>query len=91
MVLRDAQIPVSLTTLFEYFVFINKENCHEWIVNINSVSVIWGSSTLLYVITMKNLISTKLYSFDHASVYLKAVVLLANHLSWTKKFPKNIV
>ena len=76
MVLRDAQIPVSLTTLFQCLIFINGDNCPEWVVTVNSVSVIWGCSTLLNVIAMRNLVSTKLYSFDQASVYLKAVLFL---------------
>ena len=76
MVLGAAQIPVSLTTIFQYLIFINKEKGLEWVVTIISVSVIWVSSTLLYVIIMKNLLSTNLYSFGHGSVYLKAVAFL---------------
>ena len=40
------------------------------------MSVICGSPTGSYVIDMKNLVATKLYSFDETSVYLKAVGFL---------------
>ena len=29
MVLGDVQIPVSLTTIFQYLIFINLDNCPE--------------------------------------------------------------
>ena len=69
MLLGDAQICVSLSTIFQYLIFINQDNFPEWVVAIKSVSVIWGSSTLLNVRSMKNLVSSKLFNIDKTSVY----------------------
>ena len=74
--LGDAEIPVSITTCFQYLMLINQGKCPEWVVAIKSVSVISGSLTLLYIIIMKNLVSAKVYNFDQTSVYLKAVAFL---------------
>ena len=84
----DAQIPVSVTTIFEYIIFINQDNCLEWVVTINSVSVYIGSSTFLYGIIMKNLVSTKPYNFDQTSVYLKSVAFLPITFLEQKSFLK---
>ena len=73
IVLGDSCFRVSITTFFRYFMFINQDNCPEWFVTMKSVPVIWGSSTLLWVIIMKNFVSRKLYSFDWTSIYLKVV------------------
>ena len=56
--------------------FINEDNCPEWVVTIKSVFVIWGSSTGLYVIIMKNFVSTKQYNFNGPSIYLTVVAFL---------------
>ena len=84
----DAQIPVSITTIFEYLIFINHDNCPQWVVTIKSVSLYIGSSTLLYIIIMKNLVSIKLYNFDQTSVYLKAVPFLSITFLEQKNFLK---
>ena len=55
---------------------------------IKSVSVICDSSTGSYVIDMKNLVATKLYSFDQTSVYLKAVGFLLITFLERKSFLK---
>ena len=73
---QDARVPVSLTTIFQYLIFINQDNCSERVVTIKYVCVIWGSSTFLHVIIIKNLVSTKLCSFDQTKVYVKAVPFL---------------
>ena len=88
MVLGGAQIPVSITTIFEYLIFTNQDNCPEWVVTINSFCVIWCSSTLLYIAIMKNLVSTKLYNFDQTSVYLKAAAFLPIFFLEQKSFLK---
>ena len=74
IVLGNSYFPVCITTFFQYFMFINQDNCPEWFVTIKSVFVIWGSSTGLNVIIMKNFLSTKLYRFDR--IYLKVVAFL---------------
>ena len=55
---------------------------------LNSVPDVWGSSTLLYVMIMKNLVSTELYSFDQTSMYVKAVSLLPVTFLELKRFLK---
>ena len=65
-----------LFPLLLFYFFVNQDNCPEWFVTMKSLSVIWGSSSLLSVMSMKNFKSRKLYSFHQTSIYLKVVAFL---------------
>ena len=73
---------------FQYLMFVNEGNYLESVVTVISVSVIWSSSTGLYVIIIKSLVSTKLYSFYLTSAYLKAVAFWAITFLEQKSFLK---
>ena len=64
IVLEDFHIPVSISTFFQYLLSIYQDSYPDWVVTIKSVSFIWVSSSVLYLLMVKTLTSTKLYNFD---------------------------
>ena len=52
-VLEDVDIPLSMTTFFEYRLSIKEESYPDWVVTIKSVYFIWLSSSALYLLMFK--------------------------------------